>query len=341
MSSGARVLICAVVLLAATAQPDPSELELPGRLASFLEDGEWDVSTVSGFRIIALSNIADGCAYQAKARPARVKAAAACVDRALELGWRMMPARKLDSVSDGLWLSHLNLIYGARHLVGGCADPVKHELISKRLVALSMADPFRTAPSFGSVAMRWPADQSATLASLARYDLGHGTALGVKPLADWEAVITSKHLDPSTKLPRSELTGKGPGAKHPRGCAQSFISRYLAEADPVLSKAWWESYRAEWLVEWGGVTGFREWPRGVERGADLDSGPIVFGMGIAASALGISAARAQGEPDLAARLERTADTVTGTGLTGPLPFLLLPQALRFEAKWQPDLTTPR
>ena len=61
------------------------------------------------------------------------------------------------------------------------------------------------------------------------------------------------------------------------------------------------------------VTGFREWPVGVDRAADVDSGPIVSGIGAAASALGIAAARAMGDDALAKRLESVADRVTFIG----------------------------
>ena len=61
------------------------------------------------------------------------------------------------------------------------------------------------------------------------------------------------------------------------------------------------------------VTGFREWPKGVERAEDADSGPVVSGIGAAASAFGISAARAMGDERLAQRLESVADRVTWLG----------------------------
>jgi hypothetical protein len=57
------------------------------------------------------------------------------------------------------------------------------------------------------------------------------------------------------------------------------------------------------------IVGFREWPPGVARRADSDSGPIVNGVGAAATALAIPAARAMGDDVLAQRLEATAGAV--------------------------------
>ena len=57
------------------------------------------------------------------------------------------------------------------------------------------------------------------------------------------------------------------------------------------------------------LVGFREWAPGVSRRADSDSGPIVNGVGAAATALAIPAARAMGDDALARRLEATAGAV--------------------------------
>ena len=172
-----------------------------------------------------------------------------------------------------------------------------------------------------------------TLAGIARFDAGHGTTLLKAPLDAWREVM-AKNLDASTGLPKSELSGKGPGAKYPRGCAQSFISRYLSEVDPALASTWWNNYREHYLVHIGAVVGFREWPRGVERKGDVDSGPIILGIGTAASAFGISAAKAQGDVVLAGQLEASASAVMMTGLGGDVAQGVLAQAISFQGRWQ-------
>lgn len=218
--------------------------------------------------------------------------------------------------------------------------PALHARISQLLVARSLADPVAHASSYNSISLRWPADQSATLASLARYDRAHHTQLISEPLLRWKAVVSSK-MDTSRELPWSEVTGKGPGARLPRGCAQSYISRYLAEVAPALSAAWWHHYQDHFLVRPGPFVGFREWPRGVERAGDSDSGPIIMGIGAAASAFGLAAARAQGDTLLATQLEASEDFVLATGAGGPAAHSTLAEAIRFEAHWQPRLITSK
>ena len=114
-------------------------------------------------------------------------------------------------------------------------------------------------------------------------------------------------MDTSLALPWSEVTGHARTARVPRGCALSWQTRYLREFDPELGARWWRSYRAQFLVDRVALVGFREWPPGMDVTADADSGPIVQGVGAAATAFGIAAARVMGDETLAKRLEATAD----------------------------------
>lgn len=317
-----RSMIVAVMLFAAS---DVPEFEVPTGLQRLLDTGKWD-GTPRAFRIIALSNLADGCVGQARAKPGLQKEARACVESVLARALALGKSR------DGLYLSHLNLIYGAMDRLGPCANEVEHARLSRELAMRSLADPLRHASSYESTSLRWPADQSVTLASLARYDTAHGGDLLKDPLAQWKTVV-AQHLDPKTGLPWSEVTGKGPGAKFPRGCAQSYLTRYLSEVDAPLAATWWAAYREHFFVRLGPVVGFREWPRGVERRGDIDSGPIVMGIGTAASAFALSAAKAQGDLALAAQLEAGAQAVMATGVGGAAAESVLAQAISFEGRW--------
>lgn len=319
-----RPLVLGMLLLGAT---DAPSFELPPSARKLFTDGRWD-ATPQGFRIIALSHLADGCVGQAKARPQFTDDARACARHALRL------AKKLGRNDDGLFLSHLNLIYGAADQLGGCDDEAEHRRLSEALARRSLADPTKHVASYTKVPFRWPADQTATLASLARFDAAHSGHTLDAPLDAWRTFMT-KHLDAKSGLPESEVTGKAPGAKLPRGCAQSFITRYLSEADPELAASWWRSYREHHLTHLGAVVGFREWPRGVERKGDVDSGPIVLGIGTAASAFAIAAAKTQGDTALALQLEASAAAALSLGAGGNAARGTLPQAISFQGRWQP------
>lgn len=313
--------------------------ELPAPVLSLLRSGRF-IGTPAEFRIIALSHIADACA--ARASSDRL-AARTCVARTLELARSIRP-KALDlarpDTSHGLWLTHLALVLGAGDATGPCLDAALHSRLATALASRSLAEPLAHVPSYPGTRARWPADQSATLAALSRYDRTHGTHLTSEPLRRYEAVMDT-HLG-KDGLPVSEVVGATPTSWLPRGCALSFTVRYLAEADPQRALALWNRYRQQFLVEQFLITGFREWPLGTDRPADADSGPIVHGVGAAASAFGIAAARAMRVERLAASLESTADLVERAGGTLSSQIVqaassTLAAAIRAQAKLQPPL----
>jgi hypothetical protein len=292
-------------------------LELPAPLAQLFETGKWD-RTPPGFRIVTLSFLADACAARAR-RDADLKAAAgACVSRALELARKTRPAGlRVDAAEEGLWLSHLALILGALDTVLPCADEKAHAEIANALARRSLREPTAHVPSYAATAYRWPADQTATLAALARFDRAHGAHLADEPVRRWRERMLKQTMDAGLGLPWSEATGKAKGARDPRGCALSWQTRYLNEVDPALAGRWWDRYKDAYLVDKLVLVGFREWPPGRDRPADADSGPIVNGVGSAATALAIGAARTMGDAILARRLEATATLVEGAVGTNP------------------------
>jgi hypothetical protein len=291
-------------------------LDLPKPLDRLLEVGDFG-ATPAGHRIVALSFLADACVAEAQ-RDADLHAAAlACVARCLELGAKTRPAQKPETVKDGLWLSHFNLMLGAHDRLGPCAEPARHEAIATTLARRSLGDPTFHVASYANLPYRWPADQTATLASLARYDRAHATRLAEEPAKRWREQVLAHAMDKRLELPWSEATGKAQGARDPRGCALSWQTRFLVEFDPELGAVWWRRYKDKFLVDGWAVVGFREWPPGRERRADTDSGPIVQGVGAAATALGIAAARVMGDRLLAARLEGTAVIVEGFTASDP------------------------
>lgn len=324
----------AIALLAAS-----SSQALSPRLEAALDDGRFE-ATPGGFRIIALSHIADGCAAGGD------EAARSCVERAFQRALQDKPAKlSIDGASHGLWLSHLALLLGAGDATGPCLDEKLHGRVARALARASTADPTGHAASYPKRPERWPADQAATLAALKRYDVAHAGALVVEPLARYRKHIEEKATHNKTMLPFSEARGRGSAGRLPRGCALSFSVRYLAEVDFELAEAWWRRYRELYLVDAGVLVGFREWPPGVERKADVDSGPIVKGVGASATAFGIAAARAVGDKRLATRLEVTAAMV-GAAAKGKKEMArhatsTLAEAILFQAAGQPSLWEAR
>jgi hypothetical protein len=297
--------------------PEPwRKLDLPAPLARLLETGRWDKTPI-GFRIVALSFMADGCVAQARRDPSMHAAASACVARGLELAQATRPrALDIERANQGLWLSHFNLMLGAADSLGPCPDASLHAKIAHALARRTLHEPTFHVPSYAT-GYRWPADQSATLASLARYDCGHGADVAQQPLQRWRGYMLARAMDDALGLPWSEATGRARGARDPRGCALAWQTRFLQEVDATLAATWWRQFKVHYLVDRLAGVGFREWPPGRERAADIDSGPIVAGVGAAATALAIAAARVMDDGLLATRLQATAFLVGQTTRVSP------------------------
>ncbi len=208
----------------------------------------------------------------------------------------------------GLYLSHLNLILGCyRHVSGDGRYDDLHERVSRHLAALSLRDGDFHAHSWPG-SPKWPADQTVTLCSLYLYDMTRlaalsrrpsqdwlaymmrGGELSRKPIQGWLAYMKEQATDADSGLHRSAITDLD-YAHLPRGCALSWSVLYMAQFAP--GEAWdlYAAYRKSRRTEILGFGGFREWPRGQARASDVDSGPVVFGAGMAATGLGLGPAR--------------------------------------------------
>jgi hypothetical protein len=112
-----------------------------------------------------------------------------------------------------------------------------------------------------------------------------------------------------------------------RGSGNSGILVMAAALDVDTARAWFESYvRHYWDSGWL-LSGFREFPRGDAGFSDVDSGPVIAGVGSVASVFAIGAARSLGRYDYAAPL-----VMESVAASWPTPSgLLLPGVMGWSA----------
>lgn len=216
---------------------------------------------------------------------------------------------------ENLYLSHLGVILGVRRIVacaGGrqCpnaeASDAIHARIMNHLRDRTLGSPLAHAPSYPGSEM-WPADQAVTLLALRLYDEIHHTDLLGAPLTLWLETM-KKHTDPATGLFHSSVSPLV-YATTPRGCALSWTSLYFAQVAPDVARSQYQLYRDHMSADVLGIGGFREWPIDREKGGmDVDSGPIIFGVGMAATGLGLGPARLFGDADRYTTIRRAALT---------------------------------
>ncbi|MCE9610655.1 MAG: hypothetical protein K8R23_10720 [Chthoniobacter sp.] len=216
----------------------------------------------------------------------------------------------------GLYLSHLNLILGCyRQVSGNTQYDELHGRISAHLARGSLADGDFHIRSFPQSA-KWPADQTVTLCSLYLCDKTRGTDLSVEPIRGWLAYMKDKATDSATQLPRSCISDLW-YASMPRGCALSWSALYMAQFAPDAAAELYCRSRMQYFKTVLGCGGFREWPVGSDHGMNADSGPILFGIGVSASGLGVGPARLFKDYEKYTQMMRAASVCGAPTVLGP------------------------
>jgi hypothetical protein len=213
------------------------------------------------------------------------------------------------------YLGQLNLALGAYSLI---SEDGRYDVLHARLSDLlhaalseSQGRPLRSFPEYS-----WPFDTIPVLVSLRLYD-----ARTSRTRSD---AIIKKHLrwvrrdgtQPRLKLPYSRIDyATGGGRELPRGCDLSFRLCLLPHVDREYAEVLYKHYTSGYWLDKGVAAGFAEWPGGIRRFQDMDSGPIVMGIGLGATGLGIGAAIAVDDQQ---RLQRLAGQLASADILRPL-----------------------
>jgi len=298
----------------------PAIEQLDHELVAFFENPRRALRPVPrGFRIIALSNLAEYCASKAATGSLSRASAAGCLDELVVIAQTPLVSpfgettfEDSDFDGHGLFLTHLNIVLGAHESVH---QDGRHFRLNRRVshhLARSSGGRWAHAQFYPGRQERWPADQAALLFSLHVYDANYGKTISRKPIERWLRRMQSHDSEMLAGLPVSEITGKTATSDIPRGCALSYTVRYLSGFAPLEAHRLWQAYVDNFETRAFGLSGLREWPKGMDGPTDVDSGPIIFGIGAAATGLGIGASRAVADFDRHARLRRTMSVVYQT-----------------------------
>lgn len=253
-----------------------------------------DLSAVPrGLRIVAISNLASGCARDEDAE---------CVQAAVTQALALSPhdAEVASWADHGLYGAHLLIILGEAQRVGLSEHRPLQEQVAEDLIAATRADDWHNPPSYAGDESRWPADQAAMLYGIHLYQAEVADEL----LEPWRTRIEREATDGSG-LPWSELTGRHGYSTTPRGCALFWTAAYLAEVDPTYAQQLFTASSRAMAISSPVGLGMREYPAGRSQPADYDSGPIVMGVGAASSAFATAAAHALGASELQSALLAT------------------------------------
>jgi hypothetical protein len=148
----------------------------------------------------------------------------------------------------------------------------------------------------------WPVDSTVAVASLRLHDSLLPPRYG-GTVARWLAGVRQR-LDPETGLlPHRVDAASGEPVEVARGSSQSVIHRFLVDIDAAFAREQYLRFRERFVV-WplGLGPAVREYPAGVDGPGDVDSGPLVAGVSLSASAVSLGSAAVNGDVALAAAL---------------------------------------
>lgn len=339
------VLILGALLLAAKRAPPSPVVPLPGdELADGLAlgVGDWLDQTVHADQFHTSSPLFDeewmfgtwmmaavGFGQHARANPdaraADLVRMESCLDVLLgpdgtrfdERKWGISPLADLKNTRHGhaAWLGYANLALGLHHqlmLEEGKPDRFAdlHDQVTDALVARLDAPIIETYPDesypvdnaagFGSLGLHAATDPERASRISAALDTAVGRLVG-----QWR--------EPQTGLLFQWSSSAGPAKGHgpPRGSGTFLASWFLSFGAPNAAHALYKAGRDYLYEPLGPLGAMREYRYdNLTSHGDIDSGPLVLGRGVSATAFAIGAARADGDAATAAALIRTA-TVFG------------------------------
>ena len=128
----------------------------------------------------------------------------------------------------------------------------------------------------------WPADMFVAMASVANYNriFTPKYSLFIKK---WLEKVKTK-LDAETKMIPHRVDSKtGNSIQGARGSSMTLILRMLNEIDVNFGKQQFILYETNFASSTLGLPSIREYPKGIQGIGDIDSGPVIFGIGFAAT----------------------------------------------------------
>jgi len=144
----------------------------------------------------------------------------------------------------------------------------------------------------------WPADMCTALASLSNHDRIFEPKYR-ELISVWIQQVKTR-LDPETRLiPHSTDALTGKTTEGARGSSSSLMLRLLAEVDSNFVGEQYQLYKMYFVSKTFGLPSIREYPVGQTGKGDIDSGPVIFGVGFAGTIVSIGSFSVMGQQELA------------------------------------------
>jgi len=209
----------------------------------------------------------------------------------------------------GYFLEHLNIVLGSYQRVAGDQYLDLNERVSNHLLKNSMSYSNYHADLLPNVNMKWSADQAAIIYSLWLFDKNNSTNLSEEISDKWLGYMNHNCKHNNTGLYQTEVLGTRNYSRQPRGCSMAYLIHYMTRFQPEEAQKQWKLFKKHMMIDIMGKTGFREYLKQYKGRWTPDSGPIVKGVGIAATGLALNAASTVGDIETYNKLNRGMEMV--------------------------------
>jgi hypothetical protein len=153
----------------------------------------------------------------------------------------------------------------------------------------------------------WPADATVAMSSLALHTKLR-EPVHVNVIKRWTEQVVQR-TDTNGFIPHAWDPATDREWQSARGSSRSLINTFLPAIDSALAASQFALYRRHFFMERCGLPVVREHPHGVQGGGDVDSGPVILGVGSSATIVAAGACRANGDLFHAQEFSSTADAL--------------------------------
>jgi hypothetical protein len=133
--------------------------------------------------------------------------------------------------------------------------------------------------------MAWPADMMMCVAALRLHDEMFAP-LYTSLIQRWVSKLKA-NLDEHGLIPHGVHANTGKSIESARGSSQSLMLVFLHDIDPAFASEQFKVYDSLFVTTRLGLPAIYEYPRGTWGLGDIDSGPVLLGIGGAASIVGM------------------------------------------------------
>jgi hypothetical protein len=151
--------------------------------------------------------------------------------------------------------------------------------------------------------LAWPADNVVAMASLSLHDRLNGGRERVL-IEQWLGQVRHR-MDTSGLVPHAWDPLNDAVLEGPRGSSQSLMNCFWPVIDSAMAADQVERYRRRFFGSRLGVPMVREYPKGSSGVGDVDSGPVILGIGSSAMIVAPGAFRMNDDPSRAYALDRS------------------------------------